>query len=260
MSVFTFPSDTPSSVGDVLVAHVLEVKQHERNALVIRQLAAAPASSLVALVLALDIRRRRARRDESQLVGCPGTRVAFPPELAEEPPSRAIAREVVEARVPRHGLQPAGGGRARADLVEALKRPQKHGLRDVLGLRRAAAAAGRRWQTPCPDTGARTPQTGPCRSCLERRQPAVTEGEDTAGVRKFQTSRIGANSALGCRGGPHPMRTLRAPRRLWLVPDWSNWVLMAAIVLLVTALAFYFTCSTRPDRHARDGFMMSHAH
>jgi hypothetical protein len=24
------------------------------------------------------------------------------------------------------------------------------------------------------------------------------------------------------------------------VPDWSNWVLMAAIVLLVTALAFYF--------------------
>jgi len=59
-------------------------------------------------------------------------------------------------------------------------------------------------------------------------------------VRKFQTSRIGVNSALGRRGGPHPMRTLRAPRRLWLVPDWSNSVLMAAIVLLVTALAFYF--------------------
>jgi hypothetical protein len=36
------------------------------------------------------------------------------------------------------------------------------------------------------------------------------------------------------------MRTLRAPRRLWLLPDWSNWVLMAAIVLLVTAFAFYF--------------------
>ena len=35
------------------------------------------------------------------------------------------------------------------------------------------------------------------------------------------------------------MRTLRAPRRLWLVPDWSNWLLMAAIVLLVTAFAFY---------------------
>jgi len=24
------------------------------------------------------------------------------------------------------------------------------------------------------------------------------------------------------------------------VPDWSNWALMAAIVLLVTAFAFYF--------------------
>ena len=36
------------------------------------------------------------------------------------------------------------------------------------------------------------------------------------------------------------MRPFRAPRRLWLVPDWSNWVLMAAIVLLVTAFALYF--------------------
>jgi hypothetical protein len=36
------------------------------------------------------------------------------------------------------------------------------------------------------------------------------------------------------------MCALRVPRRLWLVPDWSNWVLMAAIVLLVTAFGFYF--------------------
>ena len=57
---------------------------------------------------------------------------------------------------------------------------------------------------------------------------------------KFQTSRIGVNSAAGRWGGPHPMPTLRAPRRLWLVPDWSNWVLMAAIVLLVTAFAFFY--------------------
>jgi hypothetical protein len=35
------------------------------------------------------------------------------------------------------------------------------------------------------------------------------------------------------------MCALRVPRRLWLVPDWSNWVLMAAIVLLVTAFGFY---------------------
>jgi len=37
-----------------------------------------------------------------------------------------------------------------------------------------------------------------------------------------------------------PMPHVRAPRRLWLTPDWSNWVLMTAIVLLVAALAFYF--------------------
>jgi hypothetical protein len=36
------------------------------------------------------------------------------------------------------------------------------------------------------------------------------------------------------------MRTIRVPHRLWLAPDWSNWVLMAAVVLLVTALGFYF--------------------
>ena len=36
------------------------------------------------------------------------------------------------------------------------------------------------------------------------------------------------------------MRTVRAPHRLWLAPDWSNWALMAAIILLVTAFGFYF--------------------
>lgn len=38
------------------------------------------------------------------------------------------------------------------------------------------------------------------------------------------------------------MCALRVPRRLWLVPDWSNWVLMTTIVFLamgLTALAFY---------------------
>jgi hypothetical protein len=35
------------------------------------------------------------------------------------------------------------------------------------------------------------------------------------------------------------MCALRVPRRLWLDPDWSNWVLMTVIVLLVTAFAFY---------------------
>jgi hypothetical protein len=39
------------------------------------------------------------------------------------------------------------------------------------------------------------------------------------------------------------MCALRVPRRLWLDPDWSNWVLMAAIAFLATgfaAFAFYF--------------------
>ena len=38
------------------------------------------------------------------------------------------------------------------------------------------------------------------------------------------------------------MCALRVPRRLWLDPDWSNWVLMTTIVLLamgLMALAFY---------------------
>ena len=38
------------------------------------------------------------------------------------------------------------------------------------------------------------------------------------------------------------MCALRVPRRLWLVPDWSNWVLMTIIVFLamgLTAFAFY---------------------
>ena len=39
------------------------------------------------------------------------------------------------------------------------------------------------------------------------------------------------------------MCALRVPRRLWLDPDWSNWVLMAVIAFLAigfTAFAFYF--------------------
>jgi hypothetical protein len=36
------------------------------------------------------------------------------------------------------------------------------------------------------------------------------------------------------------MRPVRVSPRLWLTPDWSNWALMAAIVLLVVAFGFYF--------------------
>jgi hypothetical protein len=39
------------------------------------------------------------------------------------------------------------------------------------------------------------------------------------------------------------MCALQVPRRLWLDPDWSNWVLMAVIVLLAiafTAFAFFY--------------------
>jgi hypothetical protein len=36
------------------------------------------------------------------------------------------------------------------------------------------------------------------------------------------------------------MCALRVPRRLWLDPDWSNWVLMTAIVLLVTAFGLFY--------------------
>ena len=40
--------------------------------------------------------------------------------------------------------------------------------------------------------------------------------------------------------GEDLMPNLRTQRWMWLTPDWSNWVLMTAIVLLVAALAFYF--------------------
>jgi len=39
------------------------------------------------------------------------------------------------------------------------------------------------------------------------------------------------------------MSALRVSRRLWLDPDWSNWVLIAAIAFLAmgfTAFAVYF--------------------
>jgi len=39
------------------------------------------------------------------------------------------------------------------------------------------------------------------------------------------------------------MCALRVPRRLWLDPDWSNWVLMAVIAFLAigfTAFAFFY--------------------
>ena len=36
------------------------------------------------------------------------------------------------------------------------------------------------------------------------------------------------------------MCALLVPRRLWLDPDWSNWVLMTAIVLLVTAFGLFY--------------------
>jgi hypothetical protein len=36
------------------------------------------------------------------------------------------------------------------------------------------------------------------------------------------------------------MRAVKVPSRLWLTPDWSNWALMTAIVLLVAAFGFYF--------------------
>jgi hypothetical protein len=36
------------------------------------------------------------------------------------------------------------------------------------------------------------------------------------------------------------MCALRVPRRLWLDPDWSNWVLMTAIVLLVAAFGLFY--------------------
>ena len=129
--------------GDLEVALVLEVKEDDRHPLVIRQPAerTLEARLFVRGVEVCLLRRRhrapaRAIRPStwSRVAGVVAGRAAGGLQLAEEPPSRPIARQVVEAQVRRDCLQPAGRRRARADVVEALERLQEHRLGDVLRL------------------------------------------------------------------------------------------------------------------------------
>ena len=130
---------------DVEVAQLLEVKQHERHALVIRQV----VERLLEPLIRLSSFETRERRDPGfncdvldvhiSLVGSPPAR-----QVAEQPPPRSISRQMVQTGVSRDGLEPSGRRRTVSDLIETLKRFQKHDLRDILGLGPAAEQPDRR--------------------------------------------------------------------------------------------------------------------
>jgi len=65
-------------------------------------------------------------------------------ELAEELPARAIPRQMVEAQVGRHSLQPSSGRGARFNRRETLERAEEHRLGDVLRLDRIGQEPHRR--------------------------------------------------------------------------------------------------------------------
>src|SRR5215217_5208189 len=78
---------------NLLVAHGLEVEEHERHALVIRK-ASKRALEMLAFVRALEIHLERTAGRERSFVRGVGV-VAGRRDLAEEPPSRAVAGEMV---------------------------------------------------------------------------------------------------------------------------------------------------------------------
>src|SRR6266487_2866715 len=121
--------------SNLLIAHLLEMKERERHALVIGK-PVERTRHVVPPVLEFDIHCRRMGRDERELVSGSGIPTVAPAQLAEEPPTRAVSRQVVEAGISRHRLEPAGSRRACADLIETLKCPQKYDLRHILGLDR----------------------------------------------------------------------------------------------------------------------------
>src|SRR3954469_4341048 len=84
---------------NLLVAHALEVEEHERHALVIGK-PSKRSLEMLAFVRALEIRLERTTGRERAFVGSVGV-LAGRRDLAEEPPSRAVAGEMVEAGVPR---------------------------------------------------------------------------------------------------------------------------------------------------------------
>ena len=124
--------------GDVLIARVLEMEQHERHALVIGQPPERRSSSL-ALVSRLQLQsaRRRANCRPRPRRGI-GVITSASSELAEEPPACPVTRQVIETGIRRDGLQPAGRAGLGPIVVEALKRPQEDGLRHILGVGRVA--------------------------------------------------------------------------------------------------------------------------
>src|SRR5688572_19105320 len=91
---------------DVLVAHVLEMKEHQRHALMIGKTSERLVQFLT-LLLHLEFRRRRISGGERRFITV-GRLVADWRELAEQSPPPAVARQVVETRMARDRPQPSG--------------------------------------------------------------------------------------------------------------------------------------------------------
>ncbi len=127
--------------GDCLVAHVLEVKQHQRHALVIRQGAQRALQVPGAIRLLQQRQRRRGRRQRRGLVA--GIRPVQPLDLAEELPPGAVAQQVVQAQARGDRLQPSGRRGAGRNDGKPFERPKEDRLRDVLRLGRVAEQAHR---------------------------------------------------------------------------------------------------------------------
>src|SRR5215831_13918066 len=116
---FDLPERHAEGGSDCLIAEFFKMKQHQRHTLVIRKL----AKRALELLLALGVLEifGNGRRDGHNLSLIELFRVIGGRQLAEESPAPAITRQMIQARVPRDGLEPARRGRARSKFLESLK-------------------------------------------------------------------------------------------------------------------------------------------
>src|SRR5262245_22232036 len=128
---FDLHERSTEQVRDLLIALVLEVKQDERHPLLRRQPAerARKPCLLVGRLEIVRVRRGHAERSlkEPRLMEPRTFRSGdslVTAHLAEKPPPKPIARQVIETEIGRYGFQPAGRRRTRSDLLEALERAQ----------------------------------------------------------------------------------------------------------------------------------------
>jgi len=116
---------------NLLVRHVFEVKEHQRQTLVLRK---SPKGFLDQHAAAVGVDTRCSCVSDRELRQKLILARILSAQLGEEPPAPAIAREMVERETGGHRFQPTTGRRAVAQVCEILVRPEKDFLRDVLGV------------------------------------------------------------------------------------------------------------------------------